>query len=104
MLQNNVINSGGEDPVVSVFSNDAIIGGNADAMVAGAPQPAAVAPSLRAACADLPLVMHNAPFDLPFLQDLMRRTGQKPLDNVVVDTKDRETLTFRKEAPVAAPS
>ena len=57
-----------------------------DAMVADAPPPAAIAPPLRAACADLPLVMHNAPFDLPFLQDLMRRTGQKPLDNVVVDT------------------
>ena len=57
-----------------------------DEMVAGAPGPCAVAPVLRTACADLPLVMHNAPFDLPFLQDLMRRTGQKPLDNVVVDT------------------
>jgi DNA polymerase III epsilon subunit-like protein len=55
-------------------------------MVADAPPPAAVAAPLRAACAGLPLVMHNAPFDLPFLQDLMRRAGQKPLDNVVVDT------------------
>ena len=60
--------------------------GITDAMVADAPPAAAIAPLLRAACADLPLVMHNAPFDLPFLQDLMRRAGQKPLDSVVVDT------------------
>ena len=35
---------------------------------------------------DLPLVFHNAPFDLPFLEDLMRRTGESPLFNPIVDT------------------
>ena len=38
------------------------------------------------ACGDLPLVNHNAPFDLPFLQELMRSAGQRPLLNPVVDT------------------
>ncbi len=60
--------------------------GITDAMVADAPEPAAVAGPLRAACGDLPLVSHNAPFDLPFLQELMRSTGQRLLLNPIVDT------------------
>ena len=60
--------------------------GITDAMVADAPEPHAIAGRLRAACGDLPLVFHNAPFDLPFLRDLMCRSGQPPLFNPVVDT------------------
>jgi DNA polymerase III epsilon subunit family exonuclease len=60
--------------------------GICDAMVAGAPEPGAIAGRLRAACGDLPLVFHNAPFDLPFLRELMCRSGQAPLHNPVVDT------------------
>lgn len=60
--------------------------GITDAMVADAPAPAAVAAALRAACAELPLVFHNAPFDLPFLIALMRASGQPPLFNPIVDT------------------
>ena len=57
-----------------------------DAMVATAPEPAVVAKQLRGACADLPLVFHNAPFDLPFLIHLFRETGTDPLLNPIVDT------------------
>jgi DNA polymerase-3 subunit epsilon len=60
--------------------------GITDAMVADAPLPSAIAGRLRAACGDLPLVFHNAPFDLPFLVDLMRRSGQPRLVNPIVDT------------------
>jgi len=60
--------------------------GITDEMVAEAPEPAAIAGCLRAACGDLPLVFHNAPFDLPFLRELMCRSGQPPLTNPVVDT------------------
>jgi len=60
--------------------------GITDAMVADAPEPAAVAGTLRAACGELPLVFHNAPFDLPFVIELMRHGGQPPLLNPVVDT------------------
>ena len=60
--------------------------GITDAMVADAPEPVAIAGRLRLACGDLPLVFHNAPFDLPFLRELMRRSGQKPLFNPIVDT------------------
>jgi len=60
--------------------------GITDAMVADAPEPRAIAGRLRAACGDLPLVFHNAPFDLPFLRELMCTSGQAPLHNPVVDT------------------
>lgn len=60
--------------------------GITDAMVARAPEPAQVAAELRAACGDLPLVFHNAPFDLPFLIALLRAAGQPPLFNPIVDT------------------
>jgi DNA polymerase-3 subunit epsilon len=60
--------------------------GITDAMVADAPEPGAIAGRLRAACGDLPLVLHNAPFDLPFLADLMRRSGEPRLVNPIVDT------------------
>lgn len=57
-----------------------------DDMVAGAPKGAEVGRALREACADLPLVFHNAPFDLPFLLHLFREAGAPPLLNPVVDT------------------
>lgn len=60
--------------------------GITDAMVADAPEPGAIAGRLRAACGDLPLVLHNAPFDLPFLAALMQRSGEPPLVNPIVDT------------------
>jgi DNA polymerase III subunit epsilon len=57
-----------------------------DAMVAGAPPLPEVGRALREACADLPLVFHNAPFDLPFLRVLFEEAGVPPLLNPIVDT------------------
>ncbi len=57
-----------------------------DEMVADAPLPADVGRALRGACADLPLVFHNAPFDLPFLRALFSEAGAPPLVNPIVDT------------------
>lgn len=62
------------------------IHGITDAMVAGAPAPGSVARALRERCGALPLVFHNAPFDLPFLAALMGAAGMPPLTNAVVDT------------------
>ena len=62
------------------------IHGITDAMVAGAPAPAAVAGELLRACGDGPLVFHNAAFDLPFLAALLRAGGLPPLSNPVIDT------------------
>jgi len=60
--------------------------GITDAMVANAPEPGPVARELREACAELPLVFHNAPFDLPFLIQMFREAGAPPLVNPIVDT------------------
>lgn len=60
--------------------------GITDAMVAGGPDAAVVGAALRKACADLPLVFHNSPFDLPFLIQLFRDAGVPPLVNPIVDT------------------
>lgn len=60
--------------------------GISDAMVAGAPRAAETGRLLRAACADLPLVFHNAPFDLPFLLHLFREAGAPTLLNPIIDT------------------
>jgi DNA polymerase III epsilon subunit family exonuclease len=60
--------------------------GITDEMVADAPEPRAIARPLREAVGARLLIFHNASFDLPFLMDLMRRTGQAPIWNPVVDT------------------
>ena len=60
--------------------------GISDAMVAGAPTAAVAGRQLREACGDLPLVFHNAPFDLPFLIQLFREAGVRPLLSPIVDT------------------
>lgn len=60
--------------------------GITDAMVAQAPTPAGVARTLRETCAGLPLVFHNAPFDLPFLRALFSDGGQPQLDGPIIDT------------------
>jgi DNA polymerase III epsilon subunit family exonuclease len=60
--------------------------GISDAMVAAAPARDQVAAELRRRCDRVPLVFHHAAFDLPFLAALLRRAGQPPLYNPVVDT------------------
>jgi len=60
--------------------------GITEAMLAGAPGPPDVARALRAACEGLPLVFHNAAFDLPFLGALLGACGVPPLFNPVIDT------------------
>ncbi len=57
-----------------------------DAMVSRAPRPAELGKSVRETCADLPLVFHNAPFDLPFLGAFFEEAGAPPLANPIVDT------------------
>jgi len=60
--------------------------GITDAMVASAPRAAEAGRLLRTACGDLPLVFHNAAFDLPFLLHFFREAGAPALLNPVVDT------------------
>ncbi len=73
-------------PGRSIPPDAVAVHGISDAMVRTAPAPAEVASELRRRCAGLPLVLHHAAFDLPFLAALMSRTGQPPLFNPVIDT------------------
>lgn len=57
-----------------------------DAMVAGAPEPAAVAAEVQRRCGGAVLVCHNASFDVPFLNALQRAGGLEPLAHPVIDT------------------
>lgn len=60
--------------------------GISDLMVRDAPGPMVVAGELESRCAGRMLVFHNAAFDLPFLDALLRRGGRGPLSHPVVDT------------------
>jgi DNA polymerase III epsilon subunit family exonuclease len=60
--------------------------GISDGMLREAPEPQQVAEALVAACDDLPLVVHNAPFDIQFLARLFEDAGREPLVNPVIDT------------------
>jgi DNA polymerase-3 subunit epsilon len=64
----------------------AAVHGITDDMVANAPPPAEAGRALREGCGAATLVLHNAPFDLPFLAAMMRGAGLPPLWNPVVDT------------------
>jgi DNA polymerase-3 subunit epsilon len=67
--------------------HDAIaVHGITEAMVAAAPEPAQVAAELAQGCAGRWLVFHNAAFDLPFLNALMRGAGLARFDQPVIDT------------------
>jgi len=60
--------------------------GITDAMVAEAPEPADAGREFRAGCDGATLVIHNAPFDLPFVNALLKRAGLPLLWNPVLDT------------------
>ena len=73
-------------PGRSIPADAAAVHGITDAMVAEAPTAKAVAAELRRRCGELPLVFHNAPFDLPFLIAILRQAGEAPLFNPIIDT------------------
>jgi DNA polymerase-3 subunit epsilon len=64
----------------------AAVHGITDAMVAEAPATETIAAELRRRCGALTLVFHNAAFDLPFVIAMLRKAGQPPLLNPVIDT------------------
>lgn len=74
------------DPGRAIPAEASGVHGITDAMVRGAPGPAAVATALEPRCAGRTLVFHNAAFDLPFLAAALRRAGRPPLANPVLDT------------------
>jgi DNA polymerase III epsilon subunit family exonuclease len=74
------------NPGRPIPADAAAVHGIHDAMVSDAPGPAEAGRALREGCGDAPLVLHNAPFDLPFLTAMLRGGGLAPLWNPVVDT------------------
>lgn len=74
------------DPGRAIPPDATRVHGISDAMVAGAPKAAVAGRMLREVCGDLPLVFHNAPFDLPFLLQLFRDANAPPLTNPIIDT------------------
>lgn len=72
------------------------------AMVAAAPLPREVAHELVARVRGVPLVFHNAAFDLPFLQQMLRGAGLPPLQNPVIDTYGLSRLIRPKSHALAA--
>ena len=62
------------------------IHGISDAMLAVAPPAGVIARPFRDACGADTLAIHNAAFDVPFLNALLRRHGVEPLYNPIVDT------------------
>jgi len=103
------------DPGRPIPADATRVHGISDDMVAGAPKAAEAGRLLRAACADLPLVFHNASFDLPFLLQLFRDAGAPTLLNPIVDTlglarglfgpgsKSLGALATRLELPAETP-
>jgi DNA polymerase III epsilon subunit family exonuclease len=57
-----------------------------EAMLEGAPEPPEVARAIIASIEGLPLVFHNAMFDLPFIAAMLRGCGLPPIGNPVIDT------------------
>jgi DNA polymerase-3 subunit epsilon len=74
------------NPGRSIPTDASAVHGITDAMVRDAPGPAVVAAELESRCAGRTLVFHNAAFDLPFLEVLMRSGGRGPLLHAVIDT------------------
>jgi len=73
-------------PARSVPAAAREVHGISDEMLAAAPEPITVAGFFREPCAGLPLVFHNAPFDLPFLNAFLVSCNQPPFDNPIIDT------------------
>ena len=60
--------------------------GLSDEFLADKPLFAAVAQEFRDFLGDARLIIHNAPFDMGFLNAELERAGQRPLSNAVIDT------------------
>jgi DNA polymerase-3 subunit epsilon len=60
--------------------------GLSDAFLADKPRFAEIADEMMAFFGDAPLIAHNAPFDMGFLNHELRQVGQPPLGNKVIDT------------------
>jgi DNA polymerase III subunit epsilon len=88
------------NPLRPIDPGASAVNGITDAMVAGAPTFADLLPRILDFLADDPLVFHNAPFDLSFLQSEARLAGGSWPGNRVIDTLAlaRRTGRFRSHS------
>jgi DNA polymerase-3 subunit epsilon len=77
-------------------ASEAIHGITAE-MVANAPSPAAVLDDVLAFLGTYPLVAHNAPFDIQFLNRALALAGKAPLANPVFDTLEMARELFPEQ-------
>ena len=74
------------DPGVPIPPQITEITGITDEMVRGAPRIEDTLPLFIEYIEDFPLVAHNAPFDMGFLELALKKIGLKPLENEIIDT------------------
>ena len=88
------------NPLRPIDPGASAVNGITDAMVAGAPTFADLLPRILDFLSDDPLVFHNAPFDLSFLQSETRLAGGSWPGNPVIDTLAlaRRTGRFRSNS------
>lgn len=88
------------NPLRPIDPGASAVNGITDEMVAGAPTFADLLPRILDFLSDDPLVFHNAPFDLSFLQSEARLAGGSWPGNRVIDTLTlaRRTGRFRSHS------
>lgn len=82
------------DPGVAIGAASQAIHGITAEAIAGAPPVERVLPDLLAFIGDLPIVAHNAPFDLAFLRRALRLAGLGDLRNAAIDTLELAKEVF----------
>ncbi len=82
------------DPGVPIHPRLTAIHGITDRMVKGAPTPQEAIADLVEFIRNRPLVIHNAPFDLGFIESVRRKAGEPSLSNDAFDTCRIAPLVF----------
>lgn len=81
-------------PAAPITPASAAIHGISAEMVESAPPIEAVLPEFLAFIGESPLVAHNAPFDMAFLNRALQLSGRSPLTNPVIDTLELAREVF----------
>lgn len=75
------------NPMVPMPPEVTKINGITDAMLMKEPPSAEVIPDFMEFIGDTPIIAHNAPFDVAFINEELSRLGRPPLKNRVIDTR-----------------
>ena len=75
------------NPMVPMPPEVTKINGITDAMLMKEPSAGEVIPDFMEFIGDTPIIAHNAPFDVAFINEELARLGRPPLKNRVIDTR-----------------